>query len=267
MVVGGILALVAGGFYWQTRSEATAAQQQDSLAANTTTMGDSLWLEARGKADLARQNALSAGVKAAALTSGDSLRALAESLAGTGQKAEGAVLLTQAVTAWQSVEATARRPAPTPPRSVIDSPAATTTALVPPESLPHRPVVTVPRVVTDSQGAAVLPDSGQVSVIYDRLAGFIAARQLGEMQRLRANMTSSEEQRWLDLFQDEKVEGVHVIFTVLGVNAQAGRIYARVRYNLAVTKGGKVETKKSNLRVELTRGPDGLREVKWEEAH
>jgi hypothetical protein len=110
MVVGGILALVAGGFYWQTRSQATAAQQQDSLAANTTTMGDSLWLEARGKADLARQNALSAGVKPAALTSGDSLRGLAESLAATGQKAEGAVLLTQAVTAWQSVEATARPP-------------------------------------------------------------------------------------------------------------------------------------------------------------
>ena len=39
IVVGGILALVAGGFYWQTRTEATAAQQQDSLAANTTTMG------------------------------------------------------------------------------------------------------------------------------------------------------------------------------------------------------------------------------------
>ena len=267
MVVGGILALVAGGFYWQTRSQATAAQQQDSLATSMTTMGDSLWLEARGKADLARQNALSAGVKAAALTSGDSLRTLAESLAAMGQKAEGAVLLTQAVTAWQSVEATARRPAPTPPRSVIDSQAATTEALVPPESLPHRPVVTAPRVVTDSQGAAVLPDSQQVSVFYDRLAGFIAARQLGEMQRLRANMTSSEEQRWLDVFQDDKVEGVHVVFTVLGVSAQAGRIYARVRYNLAVTKGGKVETKKSTLRVELTRGPDGLREVKWEEAH
>jgi hypothetical protein len=73
----------------------------------------------------------------------------------------------------------------------------------------------------------VLPDSQQVGVFYDRLAGFIAARQLGEMQRLRANMTSSEEQRWLDLFQDEKVEGVHVVFTVLGVSAQAGRIYAR----------------------------------------
>ena len=226
MVVGGILALVAGGFYWQTRSQASAAQQQDSLTATTTTMGDSLWLEARGKADLARQNALSAGVKPAALTSGDSLRALAESLAGTGQKAQGAVLLTQAVTAWQSVEATARRPAPTPPRSIIDSQAVSTAALVPPESLPNRPVVTVPRVVTDSQGAAVLPDSQQVGVFYDRLAGFIAARQLGEMQRLRANMTSSEEQRWLDLFQDEKVEGVHVVFTVLGVSAQAGRIYA-----------------------------------------
>lgn len=266
MVVGGILALVAGGFYWQSHSEATAAQQQDSLAANTTTMGDSLWLEARGKADLARQNALSAGVKAAALTSGDSLRALAESLAGTGQKAEGAVLLTQAVTAWQSAEATARRPAPTPPRSVIDSQAASTQALVAPESLTPRPIVTQPRVVTDSQGAAVLPDSQQVSAFYDRLAGFIAARQLGEMQRLRANMSPSEEQRWLDLFQDDKVEGVHVVFTVLGVNAQAGRIYSRVRYNLAVTKDGKVETKKSTLRVELTRGPDGLREVKWEDA-
>jgi hypothetical protein len=266
MVVGGILALVAGGLYWQTRSAVTAAQQQDSLAVGTT-MGDSLWLEARGKADLARQNALSAGVKASALASGDSLRGLAESLAATGQKAEGAVLLTQAVTAWQSVEATARRPAPTPQRTAIDSEAATPITLVPPESLPRRPVVTVPRVVTDSQGAAVLTDSQQVSTFYDRLAGFIAARQLGEMQRLRANMTSSEEQRWLDLFQDDKVEGVHVVFTVLGVNVQAGRIYSRVRYNLAVTKGGKVETKKSTLRVELTRGPDGLREVKWEEAH
>jgi serine/threonine protein kinase len=266
IVVGGILALVAGGFYWQTRSEATAAQQQDSLTSSTTTMGDSLWLEARGKADLARQNALSAGVKASALASGDSLRELAESLAGTGQKAEGAVLLTQAVTAWQSVEATARRPAPTPARPAFDSQATTTQALVPPESLPHKPFVTVPRVVTDSQGAAALPDSQQVTAFYDRLAGFIAARQLGEMQRLRANMSSSEEQRWLDLFQDEKVEGVHVVFTVLGVNVQAGRIYSRVRYNLAVTKGGKVETKKSTLRVELTRGPDGLREVKWEEA-
>ncbi|HSE66440.1 MAG TPA: serine/threonine-protein kinase, partial [Gemmatimonadales bacterium] len=266
MVVGGILALIAAGFYWQTRSEANAAQEADSIAASTTTMGDSLWLEARGKADLARQNALSAGVKALALASGDSLRALAESLAGAGQKAEGAVLLTQAVTAWQSVEATARRPAPSQPATALDSPVRATEALVPPESLPHKPFVTVPRVVTDSQGAAVLSDSQQVSAFYDRLAGFIAARQLGEMQRLRANMSSSEEQRWLDLFQDEKVEGVHVVFTILGVSAQAGRIYSRVRYNLAVTKGGKVETKRSTLRVELTRGPDGLREVKWEEA-
>ena len=57
-----------------------------------------------------------------------------------------------------------------PTHSAIDSQAAAVAPLVPPESLPRRPVVTVPRVVTDSQGAAVLPDSQQVSVFYDRLA-------------------------------------------------------------------------------------------------
>jgi hypothetical protein len=78
-------------------------------------------------------------------------------------------------------------------------------------------------------------------------------------------MSSSEEGRWRDLFTDPKVESVHANFTVQGSNVQAGRLYSRLRYSLSVTRGGKVETKRQTLIVELTRGPDGLREVSWEE--
>jgi serine/threonine protein kinase len=240
VLVGGALAVASVGLYWKTQSQAAQLGQRDSLAVPATSPGDSLWFESRGKAELARQNAVSAGARDLALAPGDSLKARAESLAALGKKAEGAVLLTQAVAGWKAVEDAARRTAAAPAPAATPPAATTTNPLAP-------------------------PDSQHVAAFYDRLAGFIGARQLGEMQRLRANMSTSEEQRWLDLFKDERVQSVHANFTVLGVRQQEGRIYSRLRYNLAVTKGGKVDSKKTMLIVELTQGPDGLREVRWEE--
>jgi serine/threonine protein kinase len=245
VLVGGALAVASVGLYWKTQTQAAQLEQRDSLAATATSPGDSLWFESRGKADLARQNAVAAGARDVALAPGDSLKTRAESLAAQGKKAEGAVLLTQAVAGWKAVEDAERR----------------TAAASPPASV--TPTVTTPTGTTTNPLAP--PDSQHVAAFYERLAGFIGARQLGEMHRLRANMSPSEEQRWLDLFKDERVQSVHANFTVLGVRQQDGRIYSRLRYSLAVTKGGKVDSKKALLIVELTQGPDGLREVKWDE--
>lgn len=254
MVLGALLAVGGAGVVMYDRAQSRAATAVPDSAAVTAT-ADSLWLDAKGKASLSRANALAAGAVAKALLPGDSLTARAESLAALGQKAEGAVLLTQAVAAWTRAEQIAR----TPDLADASKAPANSTATAPPignsTAAPNPPTPAIPS----------LPDSQQVAIFYERLAGFIQARQLGEMQRLRTNMSSSEEGRWRDLFTDPKLESVHANFTVQSANVQAGRLYSRLRYSLSVTRGGKVETKRQTLIVELTRGPDGLREVSWEE--
>ena len=108
-------------------------------------------------------------------------------------------------------------------------------------------------------------DSQRVATFYHQLAGFIDARQLGEIQRLRSDMSVAEENRWRRLFKDSKVSSVRASFAVLDAQEIGGTIYAHLIYDLGVTRKGKLDDRKAQLRVQLSRETDSLRETKWEE--
>jgi hypothetical protein len=207
--------------------------------------GDSLWLEARGGATVAREQAVRAGVPAKQLGAGDSLRQLAESLATRGQKSQAAVVMTQAVAAWNTAAAV-RKPAGQP---------ALTTA----PATPKREAA--------SPAPALTPSDSQIVVdFYRRLGDFIRARQLGEVKRLISNLNGREEDRWRDLFQDKDIEAINPLFTVRAITRRGDQIYAKVDRQLTLSRqGGRADTRTSTVQVILTLGPDGWRQISSED--
>jgi tRNA A-37 threonylcarbamoyl transferase component Bud32 len=216
---------------------------------------DSTWLEARGAAQMARQQALGAGAREAALRAGDSLRSVAESLAATGRKAEAATLLYQAGALWSAAK---------PPPSVKPEPERPDRSRTAHRSPgPTRPAA------TESIAIETPPsDSAVIAAFYLELAHAIQSRQLGEVKRLLPNLSESDERNWRSLFEDDRIRSLDAQFQVHGVSRDGQTAYARVLSKVVATKvDGKLETKRQALEyTTLTYGPQGWRQIRAERA-
>ena len=234
---------------------------RDTLAARM----DSLLIVARGRAEYAREVAVTGGASAAAIAAGDSIRLLADSLAALGQKPEAAVLLERAANLWSVATPVPQAAAPaesTPPRRPGPTPARPGTP----------PVVPRPGTTTraDSLGASGQPVSDSVAVVrfYLELQQAIRSRQLGEVRRLLPNMTESEERDWRGILEDDRTTRIEALYEVRTVSRTEDVVYARVKEILTlVRQNGKIEKKRDRLLwTQLTLGPQGWRQIRAEKA-
>ncbi len=232
----------------------TLPPPRDTLAERL----DSLLIMARGRAEYARDLAVTSGAAPEAMATGDSLRALAESLAAGGHKADAAVLLERAAALWATAT-------PAPP-ATVETVAAPVTR--PPRPTP--PVAQRPPVTTTADSGRPEPVSDSVAVVqfYVELQKAVQSRQLGEVSRLLPNLTDSDERDWRNLFDDEHVRRIEVVYDVQSVSRQEEDLFARVRERLILTRdNGKIEKKRDRvLWTRLTVGPSGLREIRSEKA-
>ncbi|MEP7327232.1 MAG: protein kinase [Gemmatimonadota bacterium] len=217
---------------------------------------DSLLVASRGAADYSRQRAVTAGAPAAQLVPGDSVRQLADSLAGLGRKAEAAVLLTSAAGLWEKAERGVRggsgsASTPTAARAPGTQPPASRTSVATTETRP-------PAVVSDSQA---------IVSYYQELSRAVEARQLGEVKRLLPNLSSGDERTWRGIFEDRDVDSVKVSYVVESVTRQESMTHARVRYSQTVTKKGRPQDRGRIFNATLTLGPQGWRQIREEKAH
>ena len=227
--------LVAIWFALSSHQQPATADSRAATSAPVSQPDDSLYVAAHAAASFARQRAVAGGVGSRELATGDSLQRLGDSLAALGHKANAAVLLTNAASLWSAAEHAAAGGQAVP---IVSKPAA-----------PKPP----------------LNDSETVAKFYDDLAHAIAARQLGEVQRLRSNMTASEERNWRGLFDDQDVTRIEASFTVLKITRQEETAYASIASTLNLTRKGKLEQKMKRQNVTLTLGPEGWREIRAED--
>ncbi len=230
---------------------------------------DSLWHEARGTAQMARQQAVVAGASEAALASGDSLQTLAESLAALGRKAEAAMLLSRAGVLWAAAKPVVVAPSDGG-AALRDSNGNANRTQSSAGQIPGRPPSSQPEPAPTPAraGAQASADSAAIVAFYDSLAQAIEARQLGEVKRLLPNLSETEERNWRNLFEDRKIRSLEVIFQVRDVTSDGRTGYAQVWEELFVTReGGKTEKKREGLEYKtLTLGPQGWRQIRSEPA-
>jgi tRNA A-37 threonylcarbamoyl transferase component Bud32 len=252
----------------EPREAPASAPEPDTAPAQPAgnASADSLWHEARGTAQMARQQAVVAGASEAALASGDSLQTLAESLAALGRKAEAAMLLSRAGVLWAAAKPVVAAPSEgrTPPQDAPDGNANRTQSS--PGQISARPPSGQPEPAPARAGTQATADSVAIVAFYDSLAQAIEARQLGEVKRLLPNLTETEERNWRNLFEDRKIRSLDVIFQVRDVTSDGRTGYARVWEEVFVTReGGKTEKKREGLEYKtLTLGPQGWRQIRSE---
>ena len=97
---------------------------------------------------------------------------------------------------------------------------------------------------------------------YHELAQGIQARQLGEVKRLLPNLDQRSEDGWRRLFQDQNVEKLEAVYSVLNLTKAAEVVHARIQEHLVVTKGGKTNPKDRAFFATLTLGPQGWRQIR-----
>ncbi|HXW96194.1 MAG TPA: protein kinase [Gemmatimonadales bacterium] len=268
VVIGLFLAALGAGVVLVTlRDRLESAFIPDSAtpgsAADTKT--DSVLLVTRGAANYAREHALAATVPASALAPGDSLQALADSLAAQGHKADAALLLQRAATFYSSAEGAKKgdaqqraEPAPpkaTPPRTVATAPRQEASASDHPASGGS---------ASRAAPGPALSDSAAIAQFYGELEKAVQSRQLNEVQRLLPNMSDNEARDWRDFFVDEDIRSLEAHYTVQNVTRQGEVVYARVREEVTVHRvDGKSSKKRDDvLWTQLTNGPQGWRQIR-----
>jgi hypothetical protein len=239
-----------------------------AAAAAADAKADSILLVTRGAAEYAREHAVAARVPAAGLASGDSLRAVAESLATAGAKSDAALLLQRAATFYSSAESSVQTSGPAGP-AAQDSPAQ---ALKPPPQRPVQPTgnppsaaAAKPPVLTGSQPpSSGVSDTLAIGQFYAELERAVESRQLSEVQRLLPNMSDSETRDWRDFFVNEDIRSLDATYRVLDVTRQGEVVFARVQETVVVHwADGKSNRKRDNLLwTQLTYGPQGWREIR-----
>jgi hypothetical protein len=245
LIAGGTLALVAALAFFLRRKPAPVAPPPVTRPVADTRREDSLLIAARGAAAYARQRAVAAGAGARALHTGDSVQAIADSLIAQGRKAEAAVLLTSAVSLWANAEERSGTTA----RTAISNAAA------------NKP----PTHATAPAPAPELTDSQTVVGFYSELRRAIESRQLGEVRRLLPNMTTDEERNWRSMFEDRNLENIVANYAILKVTRNGETAYARVSYELSLTKRGKTDSREHTQLTTLTLGPQGWRQIRAED--
>lgn len=204
---------------------------------------DSMLTVSRVGAIAARARASAAGLAPMVLAQGDSVMSAGESMAGRGQRPEAAALFSTAASMWDSALTQAargaRNPAPGPATAAV--------------AAPLRANSGAPRPANDSTA---------IVAYYHELAQGIQARQLGEVKRLLPNLDQRSEDGWRRLFQDQNVEKLEAVYSVLNLTKAAEVVHARIQEHLAVTKGGKTNPKDRAFFATLTLGPQGWRQIR-----
>lgn len=247
MIAMGLSAPVVAVLLLRSKEEIPPAPVVTPPAVVATDPVDSLLMAAQGAAAYARQRAVSSGATQRQLASGDSVRRMADSLAGLDRKAEAAVLLTTAASLWEKSER---------PRGGLATPTPQ------PGTGTSRPAEHPAASVAQSQPAR--SDSATVTEYYSELAGAIESRQLGEVKRLLPNLTPNEERNWRSLFDDRAVDSIDARFSVLNVTRRESTTYARVQYNQNVVKRGRGQARARTIMATLTLGPQGWRQIREE---
>jgi hypothetical protein len=261
LIAGGTLALVAAlAFFLRPKPTPVAPPPVKPPVADTR-REDSLLIAARGAAAYARQRAVAAGAGARALRTGDSLQAIADSLIAQGRKAEAAVLLTSAVSLWANAEERSGTTARAASNAAKQPPARTATPA------PVRPSTAAVSTASAPPPAAApeLTDSQTVVGFYSELRRAIESRQLGEVRRLLPNMTTDEERSWRSMFEDRNLESIVATYAILKVTRNGETAYARVSYELSLTKRGKTDSRERTQLTTLTLGPQGWRQIRAED--
>ncbi|MFN8646578.1 MAG: serine/threonine-protein kinase [Gemmatimonadales bacterium] len=260
--LGAIAAILAvRGQLSQVPVADTLPPPRDTLAARM----DSLLIVARGRAEYAREVAVTGGASPAAIAAGDSIRKIADSLAALGQKPEAAVLLERAANLWSVSTPVPQAAAPAesaPPRRPGPAPAGSGAPAVAP-----RPGTTQ-RADSLATASQPVPDSVAAVRFYLELQQAIRSRQLGEVRRLLPNMTESEERDWRGILEDDRTSRIEALYEVRRVSRTEEVVYARVKEILTlVRQNGKIEKKRDRiLLTQLTLGPQGWRQIRAEKA-
>ena len=223
---------------------------------------DSTLLVTRGATEYARERAVAAAVSPAALAGGDSLRAIAESLAAAGLKNEAALALQRAATIYGAAERAGQ--------------AAGQQAQVPPvparpgQTRPNNPTGTPPTGTPGGTAVQSFPTSDSVAIVqfYQELEQAVESRQLNEVQQLLPNMSDEEKRGWRDFFVEEDIRSIDASYQVLKVTRQNEVVFARVREEVTVHRvSGKSSRKRDNmLWTQLTYGPQGWRQIRASKA-
>jgi hypothetical protein len=231
---------------------------------------DSVLLVTRGATEYARERAMAAAVPPAALVGGDSLRAVAESLAAAGAKSDAALMLQRAATIYGAAES-ATQAAAQQPQTQATQPAQrpTPTRPLPPGSLTGQPAGTgSPSSPGGPPAGGVASDSVAIVQFYGELERAVESRQLNEVQRLLPNMSDTETREWRDFFVEEDIRSIDASYQVLRVTRQNEVVFARVREEVTVHRvSGKSSRKRDNvLFTQLTYGPQGWRQIRASKA-
>ena len=223
---------------------------------------DSTLLVTRGATEYARERAVAAAVPPAALAGGDSLRAIAESLAAAGLKNEAALALQRAATIYGAAERAgqaAGQQAQVPPVPVR-----------PGQTRPNNPTGTPPTGTPGGTAVQSFPTSDSVAIVqfYQELEQAVESRQLNEVQQLLPNMSDEEKRGWRDFFVEEDIRSIDASYQVLKVTRQNEVVFARVREEVTVHRvSGKSSRKRDNmLWTQLTYGPQGWRQIRASKA-
>jgi len=249
LIGAGTIAVVAGVWFLRPKHPAPPPEPAPRPGV-TASPEDSMLLRSRGAATYARQLAVDAGATAKAMAPGDSLLSLANGVAGRSPQA-AVKLIDQAVASWADAGRAATRKA--------QAAAAATAA-----------VATKPAVAAHPEPEVAAPppppsDSEQIVRFYDELATAIRSRQLGEVKRLLPNLSGGEEKSWRSLFDDKNVSAIEASWVVEQVGKAGEQATARVYYDLAVTKKGKLDRRSRRQQATFTLGPRGWRQIRVED--
>jgi serine/threonine-protein kinase len=244
---------------------------QDSASATLPSpadaKADSVLLVTRGAAEYAREHAVAARVPLSALAPGDSLRAVAESLAVAGAKTDAALQLQRAATFYSSAESSVQTLSPP---AIPDTPAQQ--AVKPSSPRPTQPVggagPKAPVPGGSQTGALAEADTMAIGRFYSELERAVESRQLAEVQRLLPNMNESETRDWREFFVNEDIRSLDATYRVRDVTRQGEVVFARVQETVVVFwVDGKSSRKRDNLLwTQLTYGPQGWREIRRSKA-
>jgi hypothetical protein len=246
------------------RLETPAAPPVDTLAgavtAGTEARADSILNVTRGAAQYARERAIAQGIALPALATGDSLKALAESLALGGARDEASMLLQRAAFVYGTAENAVQTQIPLP---VSPSP---TPTKAPGKPAPTTPVIASPAGVTESPRTRQDPDWVAIQHFYEELERAVESRGVNEVRRLLPNLDASEEREWRGLFLDDNTRSIDATYQLLTLTRRGETVYAGVHEIVLVhRKDGRVVTKQDgNLQTELTFGPQGWRQIRSE---
>ena len=241
-----------------------AAQPLDSLSSVPSTASetrtDSILNVTRGAAQYARERAIAQGIALPALATGDSLKALAESLALGGASDEASMLLQRAAFVYGTAENAVQTQIPVP--ALPSSPPVT----VPRKPAPPPPPAASPPVRVETPRTRQDPDWVAIQHFYEELERAVESRGVSEVRRLLSNMDPSEEREWRGMFLDDNTRSIDATYQLLTLARRGETVYAEVREVLLVhRKDGKLITRRdANLQAELTYGPQGWRQIRSE---